>query len=109
TLLKDGEQSQFEVCWECLKLKFDELPLRDNEVYQGLLETATEEQLLAEMDGCDAYVKRFTELRLKCEKLLGMDRAEEASSVTSRSVRSMGDDVPSTGLAGVLVPVQKDP
>ncbi|XP_018577341.1 uncharacterized protein LOC108915711 [Anoplophora glabripennis] len=59
-----------EISWECLKGKFDELHAWENQVYEALLESATEEQLMSEMDSSDAYQRRFTELRLRCNKVL---------------------------------------
>ncbi|KAL3283839.1 hypothetical protein HHI36_018009, partial [Cryptolaemus montrouzieri] len=70
-LLEASESNIHEVAvaWECMKPKYEELRIQDTKVYESLLETATEEQLMAEIETCDNYIKRFTEVRLKCEKL----------------------------------------
>ncbi|KAG5861140.1 hypothetical protein JTB14_010462 [Gonioctena quinquepunctata] len=60
-----------EISWECLKPKWDSLSACDNEVYNSMLDgEATEEQLKAEMEQCEAYLRRFTGLRLQVGKLL---------------------------------------
>ena len=54
------------------------------------MESTTEKELLADLDSSDVYFKRFTELRLKCEKLLEVrdvqDTPSRASSVAGANV-----------------------
>ncbi|KAJ8968554.1 hypothetical protein NQ317_001752 [Molorchus minor] len=76
--------NDIEISWECLKPKFENLRICDNELFECLLENATEEQLLAEVEGCDGYIKRFTELNLRCEKVFQHKPAVDAVSVGSR-------------------------
>lgn len=78
-----------EVSWECLKPKFDVLRISDGDIYDCLLESASEEELVADLDICDQYVKRFTGMRIKCEKLLQeldeeMSQRSRASGSTDR-------------------------
>ena len=47
--------------WECFKPKLEALQSCDREIYEKLLESATEEELLADLDSSDVYFKRFTE------------------------------------------------
>lgn len=64
--------SDIEVSWECLKPKWDSLRACEQEVYGAMLEdeATTEEQLVAELDQNDVYLKRFTELNLQVQKCL---------------------------------------
>lgn len=41
----------------------------DCEIYEGMLEDVTENELEAELDNCNETVKRFTFLRVKLDKL----------------------------------------
>ena len=77
--------SAVEISWECLKPKFDVLRANDGEIYDCLLESATEEELVADLDSCDTYVKRFTGLRIKCEKILQAKVLDEEMSQRSRA------------------------
>lgn len=99
SLLKVEEpiHSNIEISWECLKPKFDDLRNCDNEVYEGLLESATEEQLIADLESGDAYVKRFTELRLRCAKVLEPKAADDVRSVASANSEFATDEGVPTG------------
>ncbi|ENN73045.1 hypothetical protein YQE_10316, partial [Dendroctonus ponderosae] len=50
--------------------KFNCLSKIDFELYDLLLETSTAAELESDIEGCDVYTKKFTTLRLKCNKLL---------------------------------------
>lgn len=95
-----------EIVWECLKPKFEELRVCDNQIYSGLLDSdSTEDQLLAEMEGCDIYVRRFTEVRLKTEEKLGWKPEEEEDSSSNSSQRTRRTvDPPSSGKRKFLLP-----
>ena len=59
------------VVWDAVESKFEELKQVDSEIYEGLLEESTEEVLAAEMDSSDSYRRRYIELRLNRENLMG--------------------------------------
>ena len=59
------------VSQDILQQKKDELKQVDSEIYNLLLdEDAREEDLLAEMESSDSYLKRFTELNMHCDEYL---------------------------------------
>lgn len=64
---------------EMLQSKFECLSKIDCELYDLLLETSTAAELEADIESCDVYAKKFTILRLKCNKVI------ESSTLTGSS------------------------
>nr|CAI5859326.1 unnamed protein product [Callosobruchus analis] len=59
------DSESFEAAFELVSGKYDNLQALDREIYELLLENASEQELEGEMEACDAYVKRFITLRIK--------------------------------------------
>ncbi|KAK4884936.1 hypothetical protein RN001_001207 [Aquatica leii] len=59
------DRESIEVAWELLLSKYDDLKIVDNEIYELLLESATEAELETDVEGRDTYFKRFTGLKVK--------------------------------------------
>ncbi|KAK4876685.1 hypothetical protein RN001_009191 [Aquatica leii] len=59
------DRESIKVAWKLLLSKYDDLKIVDNEIYELLLEGATEAELETDVEGRDTYFKRFTELKVK--------------------------------------------
>ncbi|KAJ8962702.1 hypothetical protein NQ318_001099 [Aromia moschata] len=71
------------VLWELLQSKHEELGILDHAVYDLMLDSAAEAELESEIEARDAYLKKFTTLKVRYEKLF--DDAEMAKAESSRS------------------------
>ncbi|KAJ8963176.1 hypothetical protein NQ318_018641 [Aromia moschata] len=71
------------VLWELLQSKHEELGILDHAVYDLMLDSAAEAELESEIEAHDAYLKKFTTLKVRYEKLF--DDAEMAKAESSRS------------------------
>ncbi|KAJ8951485.1 hypothetical protein NQ318_000180, partial [Aromia moschata] len=86
---------RIQVTWELIISKHDLLKSIDGEIYEALLEAdATEDDLLADMESCDIYEKKFTDLRFRCDshlcidsKSVAPDRKSVSSEVTNGVTR----------------------
>ncbi|KAG5888782.1 hypothetical protein JTB14_007058 [Gonioctena quinquepunctata] len=76
-----------QVHWDLLEDKYGSLQDINKNVFDSLLESdAPEEELGAEMESCDRYMKRFKLLKYKYEQLRGTTGSinEERASIVSR-------------------------
>ncbi|KAG5874518.1 hypothetical protein JTB14_007916 [Gonioctena quinquepunctata] len=76
-----------QVHWDLLEDKYGSLQDINKNVFDSLLESdAPEEELGAEMESCDGYMKRFKLLKYKYEQLRGTTGSinEERASIVSR-------------------------
>ncbi|KAG5874911.1 hypothetical protein JTB14_028481 [Gonioctena quinquepunctata] len=75
-----------QVHWDLLEDKYGSLQDTNKDVFDSLLESdAPEEELGAEMESCDRYMKRFKLLKYKYEQLRGTTGInEERASTVSR-------------------------
>ncbi|KAJ8962359.1 hypothetical protein NQ318_018342 [Aromia moschata] len=86
---------RIQVTWELIISKHDLLKSIDGEIYEALLEAdATEDDLLADMESCDIYEKKFIDLRFRCDshlcidsKSVAPDRKSVSSEVTNGVTR----------------------
>ncbi|XP_031337212.1 uncharacterized protein LOC116166396 [Photinus pyralis] len=85
----EGKARLISVSLGILKQKYDDLRRIDSDIYQSLLESdGSEAELLAEMDGSEVYIRKFTDLNAQAEDLLQKPRGEldeEVNSVASES------------------------
>ncbi|KAG5879137.1 hypothetical protein JTB14_004113 [Gonioctena quinquepunctata] len=98
-----GRPAQFtHVHWDLLDDKYGPLRVINKNVFDSLLESdAPEEELGAEMESCDRYIKRFKLLKYKYEQLRGTTGSinEERASIVSRpasNVSGTADSQPTT-------------
>lgn len=76
-----------QVCFELLMNKHIALKRADGEIYDALLAADfSEEDLSTELEGCEIYDRKFTDLKLRCENMVVVSRpvAEDMQSVVSR-------------------------
>ncbi|KAG5874349.1 hypothetical protein JTB14_006553 [Gonioctena quinquepunctata] len=76
-----------QVHWDLLEDKYESLQDINKNVFDSLLESdAPEEELGAEMESCDRYMKRFKLSKYKYEQLRGTTGSinEERASIVSR-------------------------
>ncbi|XP_050298613.1 uncharacterized protein LOC126737669 isoform X1 [Anthonomus grandis grandis] len=87
----EGKERVITVSLELVKQKIEDLKRLDGDIYALMLEKddTAETDLLAEMEGADGYVKRYTDLSLQCEECLQprvkADPDEEVNSERSVS------------------------
>ncbi|KAK4873846.1 hypothetical protein RN001_013206 [Aquatica leii] len=82
------DRESIEVAWELLLSKYDDLKIVDNEIYELLLEGATEAKLETDVEGRDTYFKRFTELKVKYNRLSEDSATEGTGSLRTGTYRS---------------------
>lgn len=77
------------VTFDMLKSKLDELAILDTEIYELMLESdASDEDLSNKVNRRDEYIKKFTFLRVKYEKLVVSRDSEDLERQSSRSSAS---------------------
>ncbi|KAJ8914422.1 hypothetical protein NQ315_017517 [Exocentrus adspersus] len=84
------------VSWEILLTKRNELEALDSIVYDIMLENATEVELESEIEARDGYLKRFTTLKIKYDKLF-VDATSTTSSQSSTNTSHHPRIVKATG------------
>ncbi|KAF5276113.1 hypothetical protein FQR65_LT16480 [Abscondita terminalis] len=91
TLLNAGklDRESIQVSWKLLLSKYDELKIVHNEVYELLLESATEAELDTDVENRNMYIKKFTVLKVKYNTL-SEDSATERSTHTSSVGKPVG-------------------
>lgn len=90
-LTEKPAMSKIKVSWELLVVKDNRLKSLDEEVYNLLLADAevSEEDLLAELESCEAYRKQFVELNVMYEEAFNETRqASREPSVISEGTNS---------------------
>ncbi|KAJ8909825.1 hypothetical protein NQ315_003703 [Exocentrus adspersus] len=98
-VLLNGESSDVDstkVSWEILLTKRNELEALDSIVYDLMVENATEVELESEIEARDGYLKRFTTLKIKYDKLF-VDATSTTSSQSSTNTSHRPRIVKATG------------
>lgn len=78
----DAEKRSIQVSLDLLQQKYENLQLVDTEVYDTLLQSdASEEDLLAEMEGSENYGRKHKELSVRCEEIFTPTVEVSAASI----------------------------
>ncbi|KAJ8918883.1 hypothetical protein NQ315_011175, partial [Exocentrus adspersus] len=86
SLSEDNPNSQqIKVSFEMLETKFDELKILDADVYELLLEDATEEDMQKDVQTADGYQRKFLEMRARYEQFGGNKSVHTDADLEQRS------------------------
>ncbi|XP_072375458.1 uncharacterized protein [Diabrotica undecimpunctata] len=85
----EGKVGLIVMTLEILKQKYEDLRKVDSDIYQCLLESdESEADLLAEIDGSEVYLRKFTDLNTQAEDFLQKPRDEPGEEVDSMASES---------------------
>ncbi|XP_072403151.1 uncharacterized protein [Diabrotica undecimpunctata] len=85
----EGKVRLIVVTLEILKQKYEDLRKVDSDIYQCLLESdESEADLLAEIDGSEVYLRKFTDVNTQAEDFLQKPRDEPGEEVDSMASES---------------------